>query len=71
MGNMLAVAAALPYILRQMQTWHKQYGDVFTINMGSKYMVVICSYKVQATEKRERLWAVFCLCVCRVLWKTL
>ena len=71
MGNMLAVAAALPYILRQMQTWHKQYGDVFTINMGSKYMVVIFSYKVQATEKRERLWAVFCLWVRRVLWKTL
>ena len=54
-----------------MQTWHKQYGDVFTIRMGSKYMVVICSDKVQATEKRERLWAVFCLWVRRVLWKTL
>ena len=46
LGNMIAVAAALPDILQLLQKWRKQHGDIFTIRMGSKYMVVICSYKV-------------------------
>ena len=46
LGNMIAVAAALPDILQLLQKWRKQHGDIFTIRMGSKYMVVISSYKV-------------------------
>ena len=46
LGNMMAVAAALPDILQLLHKWRKQYGDIFTIRLGSKYMVVISSYKV-------------------------
>ena len=43
---MLAVRAALPNLLEQMHEWRKQHGDIFTLRLGSKLMVVISSYKV-------------------------
>ena len=44
---MLAVRAALPNLLEQMHEWRKQHGDIFTLRLGSKLMVVISSYKVK------------------------
>ena len=47
MGNLLTLAAAAPDILGQLERWRQQYGDVFTLRLGNKYVIVICSYKVQ------------------------
>ena len=44
---MLAVRSALPNLLEQMHEWRKQHGDIFTLRLGSKLMVVISSYKVK------------------------
>ena len=43
---MLAVRAALPNLLEQMHKWRKEHGDIFTLRLGNKLMVVISSYKV-------------------------
>ena len=44
---MLAVRAALPNLLDQMHEWRKEHGDIFTLKLGGKLMVVISSYKVK------------------------